>query len=53
MIWRGLTEKEVRKIRRTKKYVVIKDGIRFVPVFPITLVISILFGNIFFLFFMF
>ncbi len=46
MIWRGLTEKEVRKIRRTKKYVVIKDGIRFVPVFPITLVITLLFGNV-------
>lgn len=48
MIWRGLTYEEVRKIRKQKKTVVIKEGMRFVPVFPITLVVTLLYGNILF-----
>lgn len=51
MVWRGLTHEEVVKIKKTKKYVTIKEGMRFVPVFPITLIVTLLFGNVLFLFF--
>lgn len=40
---RGLSKEEVEKIKKVKKYVVIKEGVRFIPVFPIALIIS-LFG---------
>ena len=50
MIWRGLTYEEVRRSRRTKKYVTIKEGMRFVPVFPITLAVTLLYGNLLFYF---
>lgn len=46
--WVGLTEKDIRKIRREKRFVVIKDGMRFVPVFAIALVLTLLYGNLFF-----
>ena len=46
--WVGLTEKQISKIKREKRFVVIKDGMRFVPVFPITLLITLLYGNLFF-----
>lgn len=46
--WVGLTEKQIHKLRHEKRHVVIKDGMRFVPVFAIALVITLLFGNIFF-----
>ena len=46
--WVGLTESQVRKLRREKRYVVIKDGMRFVPVFAIALVLTLLYGNMFF-----
>ena len=45
-IWVGLTEAEIRKIRAKKKYVIIKEGVRFVPVFPITLAVTHLFGTL-------
>ncbi|MFH0949272.1 MAG: prepilin peptidase [Candidatus Aenigmatarchaeota archaeon] len=51
MEWRGLTADDIKKIRKEKKYVTIKDGVRFVPVFPITLVVTLLYGNILFLMF--
>ncbi|MDI6721170.1 MAG: prepilin peptidase [Candidatus Aenigmarchaeota archaeon] len=44
--WKGLTKDEIKKTRVKKKYVVIKEGIRFVPVFPITLAITAAFGTI-------
>lgn len=47
MLWRGLTEEEVAKLHKSKKEVVIKEGIRFVPVFPITLLVTLFYGNIF------
>ncbi len=50
MIWRGITEEEIAKIRKSKKYVVVKEGIRFVPVFSITLLVTVLYGNVFFAF---
>ena len=48
MVWRGITEEELREIRKAKRYVVIKEGVRFVPVFPITLVITLLYGGLLF-----
>jgi Flp pilus assembly protein protease CpaA len=38
---RGLTEEEVKKIKKVRKYVVIKDGVRFIPVFPLALLLSL------------
>lgn len=38
-IWRGLTKEEIKKLKRNKKYVTIKEGIRFAPVFSITLLL--------------
>ena len=46
--WVGLTAKQIKKLKSSKRYVVIKDGMRFVPAFAITLVITLLFGNLFF-----
>jgi Flp pilus assembly protein protease CpaA len=43
---RGLTKKEVQKIKKMKKYVIIREGIRFTPVFFISLIITLLFGDI-------
>ena len=50
MVWRGLTSQEVEEIKNKKKFVTIKEGIRFVPVFPITVVITLVFGNILLIF---
>ncbi|MFH0832444.1 MAG: A24 family peptidase [Candidatus Aenigmatarchaeota archaeon] len=47
MIWRGLTDDEVKKIRREKRFVVIKEGVRFVPAYTITLVVTLIYGNLF------
>lgn len=49
MIWRGITAEEVDKIKRRKGFVVIKEGVRFVPAFPIALVVTLLIGNLLFL----
>ncbi len=46
MVWRGITNEEVQKIRREKKFVVIKEGVRFVPAFFLALVATLLYGNI-------
>ncbi len=46
MIWRGLTRKEIMKIRRQKRYVIVKEGVRFVPAFPLALVATVLWGNL-------
>ncbi len=50
MIWRGLTPDEVAKIKKSKKFVTIKEGMRFVPVFPIALIVTLLYGNLMFWF---
>ncbi|MFC2143222.1 A24 family peptidase [Candidatus Aenigmatarchaeota archaeon] len=47
-IWVGLTASQVKDIQKKKKFVTIKEGIRFVPVFAITLVTTLLWGNLFF-----
>jgi len=46
---RGLTKEEVAKIKRIKRYVIIKEGIRYGLVFPLTLLFTLFFGDIFFL----
>jgi hypothetical protein len=48
MIWIGLTKKEVAKLKKGKKTVVIKEGVRFVPVYPLTLIVTVLYGNLLF-----
>lgn len=45
--WRGLTKEEIKMIQKKSKYVTIKDGVRFGPVFPIALLITFLFGGVF------
>jgi len=50
MIWRGLTPEEVKHIKRTRKFVTIKEGMRFVPVFFIALIVTLLYGNVMFWF---
>lgn len=42
-IWVGLTKKQIAKIRKQKKYVWIKEGVRFAPVFLIAFFASFLF----------
>jgi hypothetical protein len=44
---RGLTEVEVKQIKRTRKYVWIKEGIRFLPAFPLTFLFTVFFGEFF------
>ncbi len=46
MIWRGLTRKEIMKIRRQKRYVIVKEGVRFIPAFPLALVATLIWGNL-------
>ncbi len=50
MIWRGLGEPEINEIRKKKKYVVIKEGVRFVPAFPLALLVTIIYGSLLFIF---
>jgi Flp pilus assembly protein protease CpaA len=50
-VWEGITEKELRKIKASgKKFVWIKEGVRFAPAFPLALIFSIFFGDSIFLF---
>lgn len=45
-LWEGITEKELKKIRRSgKRYVRIKEGVRFGPAFPLALLFTIYFGD--------
>lgn len=46
--WIGVTQEDITRIQKEKEFVTIKDGIRFVPVFAITLAVTLLWGNIFF-----
>jgi hypothetical protein len=47
---KGLTKEQVKKIKKTKKYVVIREGIRYGIVFPLTLLFTLLLGDLFLLF---
>ncbi len=45
-LWEGITEKELRKIKKSgRKYVVIKEGVRFAPAFPLALIFTLWFGD--------
>ncbi len=44
--WRGLEKEEVEKIRKNRKFVCIKEGVRFAPVFLLTTIITFLIGDI-------
>lgn len=48
---KGLTKEEVGKIRKLKKTVWIREGVRFGPVFPITMIATLFFGNLVFIMF--
>ncbi|MCK5018849.1 MAG: hypothetical protein KAS32_17435, partial [Candidatus Peribacteraceae bacterium] len=48
--WKGITIKEIDDLKKRKKEVWIKEGVRFAPVFVITMLISIFFGNLLFIF---
>ncbi len=48
---KGLTKEEVKRIKRLKRYVLIRSGVRFGPVFFITLILTLLLGNLFFVLF--
>ena len=43
---RGLTQTEINKIRKIKKHVYVRDGVRSGIVFPINLLITIIYGNV-------
>ncbi len=43
--WRGLTEKEIKTLKKKGGKVWIKEGVRFSPVFIITVIITLLFGS--------
>jgi len=48
--WKGLTEQEVRRLRKKGGSVWIKEGVRFAPVFIITLYITLFFGSLLWVF---
>ncbi len=45
--WEGITKEELEKLRK-KKYVKIKEGVRFGPVFFFALLLTVLYGNVLF-----
>jgi Flp pilus assembly protein protease CpaA len=47
--WRVLRPEEIQKMKKSGGYVWIKEGVRFAPVFAISLVASLFFGDVFFL----
>ena len=48
---KGLTDEQIKRIRRFKRYVIIREGIRYGIVFPLSLIFTWFFGD-FFLFFL-
>jgi len=48
--WRGLTEKEVERLRKKGGHVWIKEGVRFAPVFLITVLVTLFYGGLIWLF---
>ncbi len=49
MNWVGLTQRQVAVMKSKRKYVTIKEGVRFVPVFFFSLVVTLLWGNVLFM----
>ncbi len=52
-LWEGVTKKEITQIKKAKKFVWIKEGVRFAPAFPLALLFTFLLGDAFLLFFRF
>lgn len=48
---KGLTKEQVKKIKKNRKYVIIREGVRYGIVFPLALLFTLFFGD-FFLFFL-
>jgi len=44
--WRGLTEKEVERMKKKGRQVWIKEGVRFAPVFIISLIVTLFYGSL-------
>ncbi len=44
--WRGLTADEIERLKKKTKYVWVKEGVRFAPVFVFTMLISIFYGDL-------
>ena len=43
---RGLTKKDIAKIKRHKKHVIVLDGIRYTPAFALALIFTLLYGDV-------
>ncbi len=41
-LWRGITKKELQELRKKKKYVWVKEGVRFAPAFLLALIFTLL-----------
>ncbi len=46
--WKGLTELDVKKLKKKGGHFWIKEGVRFAPVYLITLIVSIIIGSLIF-----
>jgi Flp pilus assembly protein protease CpaA len=44
--WRGLTAKEIEKLKKKGGEIWIKEGVRFAPVFVVTLIVTLFFGSL-------
>lgn len=48
-VWEGITEKQLKKVKKSgKKFVWIKEGVRFAPTFPLALAFTLLYGDFLF-----
>ena len=47
---KGLTAEQIKRIKRVKRYVTIREGIRYGIVFPLSLVFTLFLGDFFLLF---
>ncbi len=53
-LWEGITKENISRIKKSgKRHVVIKDGVRFGPVFPIALLFTVYAGDLLAIFFNF
>jgi len=48
--WRVLTHKEVKELKKKGGEIWIKEGVRFAPVFIITMLVTLFYGNLMLLF---
>jgi len=48
--WRGLKESEIKELKRDKRHVWVKEGVRFAPVFLLSMLISLFYGDLILIF---